>query len=73
MQVLLAWGLQHGTSVIPKTTKVKNLKSNLEVLHFKLPAEDYKALCGITPQVKSLFRHLHFLAAYKIFIAPMTL
>lgn len=50
MQVLLAWGLQHGTSVIPKTTKVKNLKSNLEVLHFKLPAEDYKSLCGITPQ-----------------------
>ena len=50
MQVLLAWGLKHDTSVIPKTTKVKNLKSNLEVLKFELPSEDYKALCQIKPQ-----------------------
>ena len=50
MQVLLAWGLKHDTSVIPKTTKVKNLKSNLEVLKFELPNEDYKALCQIKPQ-----------------------
>lgn len=49
-QVLLAWGLQHDTSVIPKTTKVKNLKANLDVLKFKLPEEDYKSLCGISPQ-----------------------
>ncbi len=51
MQILLAWGLQHDTSVIPKTTKVKNLKSNLAVLEFKLPEEDYKSLCSISPQV----------------------
>ena len=50
MQVLLAWGLKHDTSVIPKTTKVKNLKSNLEVLKFELPNEDYKVLCQIKPQ-----------------------
>ena len=50
MQVLLAWGLKHDTSVIPKTTKVKNLMSNLEVLKFELPNEDYKALCQIKPQ-----------------------
>lgn len=59
-QVMLAWGLQHGTSVIPKTTKVKNLKSNLEVVDFKLPAEDYKILSGITPQASfptSLLMH----------------
>ncbi|CAL5229701.1 g13073 [Coccomyxa viridis] len=49
-EVLLAWGLQHDTSVIPKTTKVKNLKANLDVLKFKLPEEDYKSLCGISPQ-----------------------
>ncbi len=49
-QVLLAWGLQHETSIIPKTTKVKNLEANLEVLKFKLPEEDYKSLCSISPQ-----------------------
>ena len=54
MQVLLAWGLKHDTSVIPKTTKVKNLKSNLEVLKFELPNEDYKALCQIKPQASLL-------------------
>lgn len=50
VQVLLAWGLKHDTSVIPKTTKVKNLVSNLEVLKFQLPDADYKALCQIKPQ-----------------------
>ena len=52
IQVLLAWGLEHGTSVIPKTTKVKNLKSNLDVLNWNLPSEDFKALSDITPQAK---------------------
>ena len=50
VQVLLAWGLKHETSVIPKTTKVRNLISNLEVLKFQLPDADYKALCQIKPQ-----------------------
>ncbi|CAK0784459.1 hypothetical protein CVIRNUC_007663 [Coccomyxa viridis] len=56
-EVLLAWGLKHDTSVIPKTTKVKNLKSNLEVLKFELPSEDYKALCQIKPQERMVDGH----------------
>jgi len=56
-EILLAWGLQHDTSVIPKTTKVKNLKSNLAVLDFKLPEEDYKTLCRITPQERMVDGH----------------
>ena len=39
-QVLLRWGLQHGMSLIPKTTKVDRMVENLDVFGFELtPAE----------------------------------
>lgn len=39
-QVLLRWGLQHDCLLIPKTSKVENLKPNLDIFDFALDADD---------------------------------
>ena len=43
-QVLVRWALQHGTSVIPKSTSPARITGNLDVLNWELPAEQYAAL-----------------------------
>ncbi len=53
LQVLLRWGLQRGTSQIPKATNVKHLRSNLEVLDFELPKEDFYALNTLGYQART--------------------
>lgn len=46
-QVLLRWGLQHDCLLIPKTSKVENLKSNLEIFDFSLDDDDMSKLNGL--------------------------
>ncbi|MEV4423365.1 aldo/keto reductase [Patulibacter sp. NPDC049589] len=46
-QVMLRWGLQHGRSVIPKSTKPHRIAENLDVFDFELSAEDLAALDGL--------------------------
>ena len=43
-QVLLAWGMQRGTSVIPKTSNPLRVKENYESLLFELSKEDMQSL-----------------------------
>jgi diketogulonate reductase-like aldo/keto reductase len=43
-QVLLRWGLQHDCLLIPKTSKVENLKPNLDIMGFQLDNEDMQKL-----------------------------
>lgn len=43
-QVLLRWGLQHGRSVIPKSVRPDRIAQNLDVLGFKLEADQVAAL-----------------------------
>ncbi|KAI0846779.1 putative dihydrodiol dehydrogenase [Daldinia vernicosa] len=43
-QVLLAWGMQRGTSVIPKSIHEQHIQENLEALHIKLTENDMKAI-----------------------------
>ena len=38
-QVMLQWGLQHGRSVIPKSTKPSRIAENINVFDFELSAE----------------------------------
>ena len=40
-QILLAWGMITGTSVIPKTTDRKHLKNNLEALRLPVPLDKH--------------------------------
>jgi diketogulonate reductase-like aldo/keto reductase len=46
-QVMLRWGLQHGRSVIPKSTKSSRIAENINVFDFKLSAEEIAAIDGL--------------------------
>uniref|UniRef100_A0A7S1QFZ7 NADP-dependent oxidoreductase domain-containing protein n=1 Tax=Neobodo designis TaxID=312471 RepID=A0A7S1QFZ7_NEODS len=46
-QVLLRWGVQRGTVVIPKTSKPERLGENLSLFDFALGDEDMAALDGL--------------------------
>jgi diketogulonate reductase-like aldo/keto reductase len=43
-QVMLRWGLQHGRSVIPKSTKPERIGENLAVFDFELTGDDLAAI-----------------------------
>src|SRR4051795_1283531 len=43
-QVMLRWGLQHGRSVIPKSTKPERIAENLDVFDFELSADELAAI-----------------------------
>ncbi|KDD76806.1 aldo-keto reductase, partial [Helicosporidium sp. ATCC 50920] len=49
-QVLIRWALEHGTSVIPKSTSPQRISSNLEVLDWCLGEESYRALSSLPVQ-----------------------
>ena len=42
LQICIKWGLQHGTSVIPKATGDDHVIGNLDVLDWELSSEDYE-------------------------------
>jgi diketogulonate reductase-like aldo/keto reductase len=46
-QVMLRWGLQHGRSVIPKSTKPGRIAENIDVFDFELSAEEMAAIDGL--------------------------
>jgi D-xylose reductase len=46
-QVLLRWGVQRGTSVIPKTTRSERLRENLDIFDFELSAEEMSAISAL--------------------------
>jgi diketogulonate reductase-like aldo/keto reductase len=46
-QVMLRWGLQHGRSVIPKSTKAKRIAENIDVFDFELTADEMTAIDGL--------------------------
>jgi diketogulonate reductase-like aldo/keto reductase len=43
-QVMLRWGLQHGRSVIPKSTKPERIAENIDVFDFELSAGEMAAI-----------------------------
>jgi len=43
-QVMLRWGLQHGRSVIPKSTKPGRIAENIDVFDFELSTTDMNAI-----------------------------
>lgn len=46
-QVMLRWGLQHGRSVIPKSTKPQRIAENLDVFDFELSTDEITAIDGL--------------------------
>ena len=43
-QVMLRWGLQHGRSVIPKSTKPHRIAENIDVFDFELSSDEIAAI-----------------------------
>ena len=52
-QVLLRWGVQRGTSIVPKTTSRERLIENLSIFDFKLAQDQMD-------QISALNRHRRF-------------
>ncbi|HTT30011.1 MAG TPA: aldo/keto reductase [Solirubrobacteraceae bacterium] len=46
-QVMLRWGLQHGRSVIPKSTKPSRITENINLFDFELSGEEMAAIDGL--------------------------
>jgi diketogulonate reductase-like aldo/keto reductase len=46
-QAMLRWGLQHGRSVIPKSTKPSRIAENIDVFDFDLSAEEMATIDGL--------------------------
>jgi diketogulonate reductase-like aldo/keto reductase len=46
-QVMLRWGLQHGRSVIPKSTKPGRIAENIDVFDFELTGDELAAIDGL--------------------------
>lgn len=46
-QVLLRWGVQRGTAVVPKTERPERLRENLAIFDFELSAEEMAAISGL--------------------------
>ncbi len=46
-QVMLAWGIQEGRSVIPKSTRPERIAQNIDVFDFELSAVELAAIDGL--------------------------
>ncbi|MBA0631075.1 hypothetical protein Godav_003105 [Gossypium davidsonii] len=52
-QIVLRWGIQRNTVVIPKTSKSERLKENFKVLEFELAKEDMDVIQAIDKNYRS--------------------
>lgn len=46
-QVVLRWGVQRGTAVVPKTSRIERLAENLALFDFELSADEMAAIGGL--------------------------
>lgn len=46
-QVLLRWGIQRGTSIIPKSSNAQRMRENLDVMDFALTEEEMRAISAL--------------------------
>ncbi|MCO8120972.1 aldo/keto reductase [Stieleria sp. TO1_6] len=46
-QVVLRWGIQRGTSIVPKTTRKERLKENIELFDFELTSQQMDRLSAM--------------------------
>lgn len=46
-QVLLRWGIQRGTAVIPKSSRVGRLRENLDIFDFELSDQEMRAISAL--------------------------
>ncbi|KAH9736779.1 hypothetical protein WN944_004301 [Citrus x changshan-huyou] len=59
-QILLKWGIQRGTSVIPKSTHPDRIKENIKAFGWEIPEQDFQTLCSMTDQKRLLHGEILF-------------
>lgn len=53
-KLLVRWAIQRGTSVIPKLSNLDRIKENFKVFEWKIPEQEFHALCSIPDQKRVL-------------------
>eukprot|EP00270_Netrium_digitus_P004631 TRINITY_DN15901_c0_g1_i1.p1 TRINITY_DN15901_c0_g1~~TRINITY_DN15901_c0_g1_i1.p1 ORF type:complete len:362 (+),score=56.35 TRINITY_DN15901_c0_g1_i1:448-1533(+) len=61
-QVILRWGIQRGTSVLPRSVRPDRIKSNFDVFGWELSPEDWKRVNSLEPQVRLIDSSGNFVA-----------
>ena len=51
-QVLLVWGLQRGSSVIPKSVSAQRIQANFELDHWELTDDEVKVIDSLPERFK---------------------
>ncbi len=46
-QVVLRWGVQRGTAVIPKTSRIERLRENIELFDFTLSSDEMQSISNL--------------------------
>ncbi len=46
-QVVLRWGIQRGTAIVPKTSRMERLRENIALFDFELTSEEMSAIGGL--------------------------
>jgi len=46
-QIVLRWGVQRGTAIIPKTTKVHRMRENAALFDFELNEQEMTSISGL--------------------------
>ena len=70
-QVVLRWGVQRGTAIIPKTTRLERLRENLALFDFELSPDEMQAISALNQNRRfndpGVFCELAFNKFYPIY------
>ncbi len=56
LQICIKWGLQHGTSVVPKATSEDHVVGNADVLDWQLSSEDFEVCFLVWQRILAMLR-----------------
>lgn len=66
-QIVLRWGVQRGTTVIPKTEKKERLAENAAIFDFELSADEMNAVSALNKNKRYNDPGMYAEAAFKVF------